>query len=216
MPIWPLDISPKIINPPLIMDVTCLHKNYTPDLSHDDVIKWKHFPRNWPFYAGNSPVPGEFPTQRPVTRSFDVYFDLRPNKRLSKQSSGWRFESQSRPLWRHRNGTINLSRTHDNSKIWKHFPHHWPFVRGIHQVTVDSPYKGPFMRSFNFFWQFVEQTVNWPMIWDAILMFHGHSYSHTIYCWQCCFSVKLHPCNLLSIICHSDVIIDHSCYSNHL
>ena len=34
--------------------------------------------------AGNSPVPGEFPTQRPVTRSFDVYFDLRPNKRLSK------------------------------------------------------------------------------------------------------------------------------------
>ena len=35
--------------------------------------------------AGNSPVPGEFPTQRPVTRSFDVFFDLRPNKRLSKQ-----------------------------------------------------------------------------------------------------------------------------------
>ena len=33
--------------------------------------------------AGNSPVTGEFPTQRPVTRSFDVYFDLRPNKRLS-------------------------------------------------------------------------------------------------------------------------------------
>ena len=33
--------------------------------------------------AGNSPVPGEFPTQRPVTRSFDIYFDLRPNKRLS-------------------------------------------------------------------------------------------------------------------------------------
>ena len=32
--------------------------------------------------AGNSPVPGEFPTQRPVTRSFDVFFDLRPNKRL--------------------------------------------------------------------------------------------------------------------------------------
>ena len=37
-------------------------------------------------YAENSPVPGEFPTQRPVTLSFDVYFDLRPNKRLSKQS----------------------------------------------------------------------------------------------------------------------------------
>ena len=39
--------------------------------------------------AGNSPVPGEFPRQRPVTRSFDVFFDLRLNKRLSKQSRGW-------------------------------------------------------------------------------------------------------------------------------
>ena len=36
--------------------------------------------------AGNSPVTGEFPTQRPVTRSFDFYFDLRPNERLNKQS----------------------------------------------------------------------------------------------------------------------------------
>ena len=38
--------------------------------------------------AGNSPVPGEFPTQWPVARSFDVFFDLRLNKRLSKQSWG--------------------------------------------------------------------------------------------------------------------------------
>ena len=53
--------------------------------------------------AGNSPVPGEFPAQRPVTRSFDVFFDVRPNKRLSKQSSGWWFETLSRSLWRHCN-----------------------------------------------------------------------------------------------------------------
>ena len=53
--------------------------------------------------AENSPVPGEFPTQRPVTRSFDVNFDLRPNKRLSKQSWGWWFEMPSRPLCRHSN-----------------------------------------------------------------------------------------------------------------
>ena len=53
--------------------------------------------------AGNSPVPGESPSQRPVTRSFDVYFDLRPNKQLSKRSWGWWFEMQSRSLWRHRN-----------------------------------------------------------------------------------------------------------------
>ena len=53
--------------------------------------------------AGNSPVPGEFPAQKPVTRSFDVFFDLHPNKRLSKQSWGWWFEMLSRPLWRHCN-----------------------------------------------------------------------------------------------------------------
>ena len=34
--------------------------------------------------AGNSPVTGEFPAQMPVTRSFDVFVDLRLNKRLSK------------------------------------------------------------------------------------------------------------------------------------
>ena len=33
--------------------------------------------------AGNSPVPGEFPAQRPVTGSFDIFFDLRMNQRLS-------------------------------------------------------------------------------------------------------------------------------------
>ena len=58
--------------------------------------------------AGNSPVPGEFPAQRPVTQSFDVFFDLRLNKRLSKQSWGWWFETLSRPLWRHSN-VINTS-----------------------------------------------------------------------------------------------------------
>ena len=39
--------------------------------------------------AGNSPVTSEFPSQRPVTRSFDVFFDLGLNKRLSKQSRRW-------------------------------------------------------------------------------------------------------------------------------
>ena len=53
--------------------------------------------------AENSPVPGEFSAQRPVTRSSDVFFDLRLNKRLSKHSWGWWFETLLRPLWRHRN-----------------------------------------------------------------------------------------------------------------
>ena len=51
--------------------------------------------------TGNSPVSGEFPTQRPVTWSFDAFFDLR----LYKQSWGWWFQTLSRPLWRHCNGS---------------------------------------------------------------------------------------------------------------
>ena len=51
---------------------------------HDDVIKWKHFRVTGPL-CGEFTGPGEFPTQRPVARNFDVFFDLRPNKRLSKQ-----------------------------------------------------------------------------------------------------------------------------------
>ena len=58
--------------------------------------------------AGNSTVTGEFPTQRPVTQSFDVFFDLRLNKRLSNQSwCGW-FETPLRSLWRHCNVQRNL------------------------------------------------------------------------------------------------------------
>ena len=53
--------------------------------------------------AGSSPVTYEFLAQRPVSQSFDVFFDLRPNKRLSKQSSGCWFETPSCPLWRHCN-----------------------------------------------------------------------------------------------------------------
>ena len=44
--------------------------------------------------------PGEFPTRRPVTRSFDVFFDMRLNKRLSKQPWGWWFETPLWPSWR--------------------------------------------------------------------------------------------------------------------
>ena len=50
--------------------------------NHDDVIKWKHFPRYWPFVLGIHRSTVKSP-QRPVTRSFDVLFDVRLNKQLS-------------------------------------------------------------------------------------------------------------------------------------
>ena len=49
---------------------------------------------------GNPPVSGGFPSQRPVTH-FDVFFNLRINKRLSKQSGRRWFETPSRLLWLH-------------------------------------------------------------------------------------------------------------------
>ena len=60
--------------------------------------------------AGNSPVTGEFSAKRPVTRSFDVSFDLRLNKRLSKQLWAWWFETPLCPLWRHCN--VDHQHTH--------------------------------------------------------------------------------------------------------
>ena len=92
----------------------------------DNVMIWKHSPRCCPFLrqrtvmmtssngsmfvllafcAGNSSVTGK---QRPVTRSFYVFFDLHPIKRLSKQSRRQWFETPSRSLWRHRNVMWNF------------------------------------------------------------------------------------------------------------
>ena len=68
--------------------------------------------------AGNSPVPGEFPALRPVTRSFDVFFDLRLNKQLSEQSWDWWFETLSRPLWRHCNYAPNLNNGLTKQPLW--------------------------------------------------------------------------------------------------
>ena len=66
---------------------------------HDDVINWKHFSRYWLFVRGiyRSPV-----------NSPHIFFGLRLNKRLSKQSWGWWFETLSHPLWRHCNDTRNF------------------------------------------------------------------------------------------------------------
>ena len=95
--------------------------------------------------AGNSPIPGEFPTQRPVTRNFDVFFDLRPNKRLSKQWWGWWFETPSCPLWRHCNGMmvshIRIVAVNDNNqpRSFTHTHRHiHPFTRFVSQDWFTS------------------------------------------------------------------------------
>ena len=74
---------------------------------YDIVTKLKHFPRYWPFVRG---MPGEFPSQMPVTRSFDVFFYLPVNKRLSKEPIRRWFETPSRSLWRHYNEWRHICR----------------------------------------------------------------------------------------------------------
>ena len=86
--------------------------------NHDDVIKGEHFPRYWPFVGGIHRSPGEFPTQRTVTQSFDIFFDLCMNKQLSKQSWGWWPRTPSRPLWRHCNVFQGPHRKGKWSIIW--------------------------------------------------------------------------------------------------
>ena len=65
-------------------------KTYT-----DDAIKWKYFPRFWPFVRGIH--------HWQMTQVFEIFLDLRLNKSLSKQSWGWWFETPLRSLWRHCN-----------------------------------------------------------------------------------------------------------------
>ena len=61
---------------------------------HDDVIKWKHFPRYWPFVR-NSPVPGEVATQRPATQSFDIFL-------ICVWINGWVNDGEAGDLRRYR------------------------------------------------------------------------------------------------------------------
>ena len=59
--------------------------------------------------CGNPPVTGDFPPQRPVMRSFEVFFDLLLNKCLSKQPGHRWFETQSRSLSRQCNALIRCN-----------------------------------------------------------------------------------------------------------
>ena len=91
-------IQPILGDSHLTLQVVLLEYSYT---------WWRHqmetFSALLALCGGNSPVNGEFPPQKPVTRSFDVCFGLRLNKRLSKPSRRRWFEMPSRSFWRHCN-----------------------------------------------------------------------------------------------------------------
>ena len=114
---------------------------FSNEFFHDDDIKWKYFPCYWLFVW-------EFTdqwwmAQWPVTRSFDIFFYLHLNKRLSKQTWGWWSDMPSRSLWRHCN--VQRIASYFLSKFqWKLSPyiqltisHHWldAYVVPIHYLN---------------------------------------------------------------------------------
>ena len=113
---WLIKISQLLIfclgnytNNNIPVDVLVSRISGTPTHTMLPMSWWRHqmetFSMLLVLCTGNSHVTGEFAAQRPVTRSFDVFFDLHLNKRLSKQSWGWWFETPPCPLWRHCNVT---------------------------------------------------------------------------------------------------------------
>ena len=114
--------------------------------------------------VGNSPFPGEFTIQRPVTRSFDVFFDLRLNKRLSKQSWGWWFETPSRPLWHHRNDS--------GSTDW-FLLHEWSVpVIGHTGIACEILFCGITRHLFLEDWQFPGTKGSWASISSTCMQSH--------------------------------------------
>ena len=91
---------------------------YAQKLQHQLLSWWRHqmeiFSALLTICAGNSPVPGEFPAQKSVMWLFDVLFYLGLNKRLSKPSWRWWFETLSHPLWRHHNFNFMITMSWHN------------------------------------------------------------------------------------------------------
>ena len=73
-----------------------------PVVFHDDITKWKHFPRYWPFVREIHRAPVNS-LHKASDASFGVSFDLLLNKLLSKHWWGWWFKTQSRPIGHHSN-----------------------------------------------------------------------------------------------------------------
>ena len=149
--------------------------------------------------AGHSPVPGEFPAQRPVTRHFDVFFDLRTNKLLSKQSWGWWIETPLPPLWRHRNDS-SLMDVNDSSMIY--FKLVWT-IKSCHNGFMIAPmscHALGFVTVF-FSWglgQFQSLHIGW---YDIIDLFRGKN------CYNQAFFGLPEEQSFLTTLCAADVEI---------
>ena len=98
---------------------------YSTDSTWQMITWWRHqmetFSALLAICAGNSLATGEFPAQRPMTRSFDVFLELHLNKRLSKQWWGWWFETPSRQSWHRCNAFDSVQRFWNI--VWQYIKH---------------------------------------------------------------------------------------------
>ena len=76
-------------------------------------------------------------------------------------------------------GSLLTNHTHDDVIKWKHFPRHWPFVRGIHRSPVNSPHKGHWRGPLLFLWSAPEPTVEQTM-YTPVFRRHRPRYDVTV------------------------------------
>ena len=128
---------------------------------HYDVIKWNLFSASLALYAGNSPVTGELPTQRPVTRSFDASLICALNKRSSKQSWGWFFDA-IRSSWHHCDVLF---------PVYK-WPNYWSIWNNVEIVTY-RPWLSPTDDSIFPPYDIATISYGWPIISSILLSRFG-------------------------------------------
>ena len=70
------------------------------DKLYDDAVKWKHSSAPLTICEGNQPVPGGFPSQRPMTRSFAIFLWCAPEQTAEQTMRMPWFNMPWRSLWR--------------------------------------------------------------------------------------------------------------------
>ena len=136
MAVWNLGSEPIVVVALLLQILTVLFLCHAGQGIPCGVMStwWRHqmetFSALLALCAWNSPVPVNFSAQRPVTCSFDVFFDLHLNKRLIKQPWGWRFETPSWSLWLHCNAILNIWHV----SHWSDWIHH-KWLIGFWSIT---------------------------------------------------------------------------------
>ena len=105
---------------------------WQPDM-HDDVIKWKHFPRNWPFVRKIHRSPVNFPHKGQWRGA--LMFSL-----IYVWMNDWANNREA--------GDLRRQHGHyDVIVMWNSVPHHWPFVRRTTEDRRIPLKKGPVMWS---------------------------------------------------------------------